>query len=136
MSSTTKENSAESVVINKILFDTMYKKRIMLFDWFYTKAGAGSLLLLISIGIFGDIQIMHIVGWFAFAFFMVQRSTILAHTKDRELWGKVFIYDLFEKIQSTKPSREKLETAEIIEACKAEVPRRTKPRQRKRRKKI
>ena len=127
--SNTKEQT-EWAVIEKTIFDTMYKKKITLKDALYTKGGLISLLIIIYLATNGELEILHVVLWIVFIFFIIKKSTILAHTKDRNLWGKKLLFQLFSELQQKK-NREKNDEIEIIlKACEKKKVRRLN-RQRK-----
>jgi len=130
---TNTDSDAEAVIINKILFDTMYKKRITLKDWLYTKYGLASIATLVLIWWTDELKVIHLLMWLAFAFTMLKKNTILAHTKEKNIWGKVVINNIVGKIEEIKPFRERLETDQIIEECTITPKRKVKKRRKKRR---
>lgn len=106
------------VVVERILFDTMYKKKITFKDWMWTKTGIGSLAYICFLGVNGELEVYHILGWLLLGFFMVQKTDIVAFDKDRKLWGKILLKKVIDRIEERKKVIENLETPYIIEQCK------------------
>jgi len=126
---------AEEVLINKTLFDTMYKKKISLKDWLLTKSGLASIAVIFTLWLLDELKMIHLLLWLAFGFTMLRRSTTLAHTKEKNIWGKVILNKIIQSIEAIKPFRERVETDEIIKECTIE-PKKKKRIIRKKKKKI
>ena len=114
-------DKTEMAVIEKTIFDTMYKKKITLKDALYTKGGFFSLLVIAYLAQKNQLQIVHNVVWIIYIFFIIKRSTVLAHTKDRHLWGKQFLFQLFSNFQKKKERHKNKEVSVILEACKKPI---------------
>jgi len=108
----------EQVLVEKILFDSMYHKKIGIFDWFLTKLGFYSLVFFLYMLATDRLNVYIILGWLVFCFTMLKRSTILLHTKDISLWLKLHISDIMLLIEQKKDILQEFQTEQIIEETK------------------
>ncbi len=118
MSNTNTNEKSEIVIIEKTLFDTMYKKKIGIKDAIYTKSGLIATLLISYLAVEGHLSILYLVFWVVFIFYIIKRSDVLAHTKDRHLWGKKFLFQLFRKFEEKKNVIPNNDVEIILKECR------------------
>ena len=112
-----KYSKVDSVAIEKILFDTMYQKKIGIKDWFFTKLGVATLLSTVYLAITNSLDVQKIIFITFIILVSLQRTTILAYTKDINIWGKIIINKLLVLISEIKPFRDTTRRKKIIEIC-------------------
>lgn len=108
--------------LERILFDIMYRKRIGFTDWLYTKLGATSLFVMLYYVATDSATILTTVLWLSIVLYFTQRSTILIHKKDVELWGKIALSNFMDRLEEKKKPLNRNETDAIIKECQINKP--------------
>jgi hypothetical protein len=108
--------------LNNIIFGTLYKRKISIKDWLYTKAGF--LVLVVSVYLFftDSLNGQNIAIILAFSLWLYNKEKTLAHEKEKSVWllkYKKMIFQRLEEIEKKKIEKMSkfTEAEEILEAC-------------------
>lgn len=136
-----KENEASSLSenqINNIIFGTLYKRKISIKDWLYTKSGFGILLLLIYLFSTDSLDGQNIAIVLALSLWLYNREKTLAHEKEKLVWlikYKKWIFQRLNEIEKKQLEKKSkfIEAKEILQACIKEDKSTTRIKKKRRR---
>jgi len=118
-----KDKAISDNELNNIIFGTLYKRKISLKDWLYTKNGfiifVYTIYLISTDGLSG--QMIAIV--LAISLYLYNKDTTLAHEKEDKVWLIKFKKDFVNQMEemyltSLKKKSMNTESKKILEMCK------------------
>jgi len=115
-------NTLSKNQINNIIFGTLYKRKISIKDWLYTKSGFGILLLLLYLFLTNSLDGQNIAVVLALALWLYNREKTLAHEKEKLVWLIKYKKWIFQKLNEIEKEQLKkkskfIEAKEILQAC-------------------
>jgi len=109
--------------LNNIIFGTLYKRKISIKDWLYTKSGFFVLIVLVYLFFTDSLDGQNIAIILALSLWLYNRERTLAHEKEKLVWlikYKKMIFQRLDEIGKEKIEKKSrfIEAKEILEACK------------------
>jgi len=108
--------------LNNIIFGTLYKRKISIKDWLYTKFGFAVLIILVYLFFTDSLDGQNIAIILALSLWLYNREKTLAHEKEKVVWlikYKKWIFQRLNEIEKEKIQKKSrfIEAKEILEAC-------------------
>lgn len=116
-------NSLSENKLNNIIFGTLYKRKISIKDWLYTKFGFMILTILIYLFLTDSLDGQNIAIILAISLWLYNKEKTFAHEKEKFVWlikYKKWIFQRLNEIEKEKiiKKSKSTEAKEILEACK------------------
>jgi hypothetical protein len=106
---------------SRAMFDSFYRRRITIKDWFFTKKGLFAILFLLVMAATDNLGAGTLMVWAGFCMYSYMNEKIMLHERDKYVYGYVIMQKLYDHFLEYKNNEQtellaKKEGEEILES--------------------